>query len=37
VTQLRKGLDLLARLPDNPARQHKELEFDLQVTLGGAL
>ena len=37
VTQLRKGLDLLATLADDPARQHKDLEFDLQVALGGAL
>jgi predicted ATPase/class 3 adenylate cyclase len=37
VTQLKKGLDLIASLPDQPERQYKVLEFDLQVALGGAL
>jgi predicted ATPase len=35
VIQLRKGLQLLAMLPDNPARDRQEL--DLQSALGGAL
>jgi predicted ATPase len=35
VTQLQKGLDLLASMPDNAARQQQEL--DLRVTLGRAL
>jgi predicted ATPase/class 3 adenylate cyclase len=34
-TQLQKGLDLLARLPDGPGRQ--QLELDLQMALGRAL
>ncbi len=37
VTQLKKGLNMIASLPDAPRRQHQRLEFDLQVTLGGAL
>ncbi|MBV8398976.1 MAG: AAA family ATPase [Acetobacteraceae bacterium] len=35
VAQLRKGLDVLADLPDNPWRQQQEL--DLQAALGAAL
>ena len=35
VTQLRKGLDVLAGLPDGPSRQEQEL--DLQTALGWAL
>ncbi len=35
VAQLRKGLDVLAGLPDGPWRQQQEL--DLQVALGTAL
>jgi predicted ATPase len=35
VAQLRKGLDLLAGIPDQSARQEQEL--DLQITLGKAL
>ena len=35
VAQLRKGLDLLTRLPNGTPRQQKEL--DLQITLGRAL
>ena len=35
VAQLRKGLDLLSRMPDGEARQ--EHEFDLQIALGHAL
>ena len=34
-TQLQKGLDQLARLPDGPGRQ--QLELDLQMALGRAL
>jgi len=37
VTQLKKGLDVLATPSGEPPRQHKTLEFDLQVALGGAL
>jgi hypothetical protein len=35
VAQLQKGLDLLTSIPDNPARQQKEL--DLRIALGQAL
>ena len=35
VAQLRKGLDLLSRMPDDAARQEREL--DLQIELGHAL
>ena len=35
VAQLRKGLDVLAGLPDGPWRQQQEL--DLQIALGSAL
>ena len=35
IAQLNRGLELLAGLPDDPARQRLELE--LQTTLGGAL
>jgi predicted ATPase len=35
VAQLRKGLDLLSRTPDDAARQEREL--DLQIELGRAL
>ncbi|MFL5284016.1 MAG: AAA family ATPase [Rhodopila sp.] len=35
VSQLRKGLDVLADLPDGPWRQQQEL--DLQIALGSAL
>lgn len=35
VAQLRKGLDILAGLPDSAAR--RELELDLQIALGHAL
>ena len=35
VAQLRKGLDLLAGLPDGPGRRQQEL--DLQIALGSAL
>jgi predicted ATPase len=35
VAQLRKGLDVLAGLPDSPSRQQHEL--DLQAALGSAL
>ena len=35
VSQLQRGLDLLATLPDTPSRQQREL--DLQVALGPAL
>jgi class 3 adenylate cyclase/predicted ATPase len=35
IGQLRRGLELVARIPDN--RERKLLELDLQVTLGGAL
>ena len=35
IAQLNRGLELLAGLPDGPARQRLELE--LQTTLGGAL
>jgi class 3 adenylate cyclase/tetratricopeptide (TPR) repeat protein len=35
VSQLQRGLDLLASLPDTPSRQQQEL--DLRVTLGLAL
>ena len=35
VTQLRKGLDVLAALPDGPVRGQQEL--DLQIALGTAL
>jgi predicted ATPase len=35
LAQLRKGLDLLASIPDGTARQEQEL--DLQITLGHAL
>ena len=35
VAQLRKGLDVLAGLPDGPWRQQQEL--DLQTALGSAL
>jgi hypothetical protein len=35
AARLRKGLDLLSRMPDGPARQEQELP--LQVTLGHAL
>jgi predicted ATPase len=35
MAQLRKGLDLLAGLPDDAARQLQEL--DLQIALGHAL
>jgi predicted ATPase/class 3 adenylate cyclase len=34
-TQLQKGMDLVARLPDGPGRQ--QLELDLQMALGRAL
>jgi tetratricopeptide (TPR) repeat protein len=37
VTQLKKGLDLLASVSGEPPRQRKALEFNLQVALGGAL
>ena len=35
VAQLRKGLNVLAGLPDGPSRQQQEL--DLQTALGSAL
>ena len=35
VAQLQKGLDLLQSMPDNSARQEREL--DLRITLGQAL
>ncbi len=35
VTQLRKGLDVLAGVPDSPWR--RQLELDLQIALGSAL
>jgi predicted ATPase len=35
IAQLRRGLDMLADLPDGPARRQQEL--DLQTALGGAL
>jgi predicted ATPase len=35
IGQMRKALDLLSQLPDNPQRQRTELE--LQLALGGAL
>ena len=35
VAQLRKGLEVLAGLPDGPWRQQQEL--DLQIALGSAL
>jgi predicted ATPase len=37
VAHLKKGIDLLARLPCGLGHQHERLEFDLQVALGGAL
>jgi class 3 adenylate cyclase/tetratricopeptide (TPR) repeat protein len=35
VAQLRKGLELLSRVPDSA--QHREQELDLQITIGHAL
>ena len=37
VAQLRKGLELLSRLPDDGRCQEQEQELDLQLTLGRAL